>query len=429
MDNNFFLLHSLAFNYGLFNWVAKGVFLGGRKYYMSPQMDDIFLANDLYSTSPSGCRPSGFQVDPTQDPTAVCRTRRITGSDLQKLAAWQDTTNTAQGAQLKVSMPFNAFGTTTEGGAPASDSLKTMAQTYRTKFFWINHTYDHENLDCYDPVPNSGICTPANYDQSDSEIWLNWDAADLLNLTVEKQSMVTPNISGLNNRNFMQAARDAGIRYLVGDATQAPFNTVRPNTGVYSTLFPVILMIPRRATNIFYNTDRQMLGGDGSETDEYNWFYAPGGLRPTFPAKLTYAQIVDKEADLMLQNLLKYEAYGVMFHQANLWFYDGNNCLLTDVINNVLTKFRNLISKTLTVATLSQTQIGALVAERMNYNASGVVATLTPGAGITMTVTKAAVIPVTGVSSCTGRTNCTAYGGQNTVKVTMNPGTPVTVLP
>jgi len=430
MDSNFFLMHALAFNYGLFNWAAKGVFLGSRRYYVSPQMDDVFLPNDLYSTNPSSCRPSAFQADPTADPTEFCRTRRITGSDLRKIASWQDSTNTSKAAQLKISMPFNYFGTTKvpDGPAPLNDDLPSTATTYRTKFFWINHTYDHENLDCYNPVPNSGVCTPADYDQSDAEIWQNFDGADVLNLTVETQAMVTPNISGLNNRNFLQAAFDAGIRYLVGDATQAPFSTVRPNTGVFNTIKPQILMIPRRATNIFYNTDRSGLGADGSEPDEYNWFYAPGGLRPTFPGPLTYAQVVDNESNLMLQNLLKYEAYGVMFHQSNLWFYDGTNCLLTDVMNSLLTKFRALISTSLPVASLSEAQIGVLVKDRMAYNASGLDATLTPGLNISVKVTAAATVPVTGVASCTGRgANCTAYGGQNTFKVSATPTAPVVV--
>jgi hypothetical protein len=428
MDNNFFLLHSLGFNYGLFNWVAKGIFVGARQYYLSPQMDDVFLANDLFSADPPSCRPSGFQADPTTDPTQFCPTRRITGSDLQKLASWQDETNSSQAVKLKVSMPFNAYGITSEGGAPVPDSLKGMATTYRNKFFWINHTYDHENLDCYNPVPNSGVCTPINYDQSDAEIWNNFDAADQLNLTVELQSMVTPNISGLNNRNFIRSAFDAGIRYLVGDATQPPFNAARPNTGIFNTFKPQILMIPRRATNVFYNTDRDLLGAAGSETDEYNWFYAPGGLRPTWPAPLTYAEIVDKESDLMLQNLLKYEAYGVMFHQANLWFYDGSNCLFTDVVKSVLTKFRKLISTALPVTSLSQTQIGVLAKDRMKYNESGVVGTLTPGTSITLSVTKAATIPITGVASCVGRPKCSAYGGQNTVNVSVTPAAAVTVI-
>ena len=46
MDNNPYLVHSLALNYGLFNWVTKGLFLGARKVYLSPQVDDVFIGDD-----------------------------------------------------------------------------------------------------------------------------------------------------------------------------------------------------------------------------------------------------------------------------------------------------------------------------------------------------------------------------------------------
>jgi len=194
-----------------------------------------------------------------------------------------------------------------------------------------------------------------------------------------------------------------------------------------------ILTVPRRATNIFYNTATAGLGANGSEPDEYNWFYAPGGLRqkvngkPDFPSAQTYAQVIENETNIMLQNLLKYEAYSVMFHQSNLWFYDGTHCLLTDVVDRLLTRFRAMVSNSLPVASLSQAQIGQLAKDRMTYNASGVDATLNPGVNISIKVTKNATIPVTGVVSCTARTNCTAYGGQNTVKVAATTAAAVTV--
>ena len=77
-DSNQYLMHSLTLNYGIFNWVTKGVFIGQRKVFLTPQSDDFFLANDLYSNSPAACRPAGFSLDPTYDPAVSCPVGRDT---------------------------------------------------------------------------------------------------------------------------------------------------------------------------------------------------------------------------------------------------------------------------------------------------------------------------------------------------------------
>ena len=60
----------------------------------------------------------------------------------------------------------------------------------------------------------------------------------------------------------------------------------------------------------------------------------------------------------------------------------------------------------------------------MNYKSSGATAVLNPCSSIQLTVTKAAAVPVTGVTFGTAGDT---YGGQRTSNVTVNPGTPVTV--
>jgi hypothetical protein len=160
MDNNPYLLHSLVLGYDLVSWVTKGVFIGERKAYFSPQIDDIFIGSDLYSLAP-GCQPTGFRLDPTVDPTSTCNVLRITGGDLTSLAQWQNQINSQYGTAIKINMAFNGFGTTAAGGATPNDPLAAAGTQTRSQFFWVTHTYDHENLDCYEPVPNSGVCKPA----------------------------------------------------------------------------------------------------------------------------------------------------------------------------------------------------------------------------------------------------------------------------
>jgi len=299
----------------------------------------------------------------------------------------------------------------------------------RSQFFWVTHTYDHENLDCFDPVPNSGLCTPATYSQSLAEINNNRAVGQSLSLIEDLPSMVTPNVSGLNNPNFLSAAAGKGIRYLVMDASSlAP--TFAHNTGIPNPHRSSILMIPRRPTNIFYNTSTAWLGAPGSQPDEYNYFYGPLGIAriggpggpPFFTTNQTYAQIVEREAEFIVRNMLRGEVFPVMLHQANLWRYDGVNSLLTDLGSAVLNRFRSLSS--MPVNSLSLSSIGDIVEDRMSFNSSGVSATLSPGLSMTIRVSRSARIPVTGIC----RANCESYGGQPISYFSANPLLPTIVL-
>jgi hypothetical protein len=216
-DNNAYLLHSMAFNYGLINWVAKGVFLGGRKIYLSPQVDDMFIADGLYDPARPECNPTNPAQDQTVEPDPPCPSLRIKLGDLTALTTWQSALRLqAQTKDFKFLWAYNGLGTTAAGGGGLLDRLVLAVQLYRSSYFWANHTYNHENLDCYAPVPNSHVCAPATYAQSLSELDQNIAVATKLKLPLDTSGMVTPDISGLNNPNFMQAAYDRGIRYFPG---------------------------------------------------------------------------------------------------------------------------------------------------------------------------------------------------------------------
>jgi hypothetical protein len=427
MDNDTFLLHSLAFNYGLVNWVTRGVFLGARRMYLTPQIDDMLIADTLYTTTVAGCAPNAFQLDPTSNADANCPTFRGTGTDLQQVSWWQSAkeADALFGNNFGVTFAYNGIGTTTAGGRPANDTLVPAIQSFGWVFHWISHTWDHENLDCYDPVPNSGICTPATSAQSLAEITQNATVATTLKITPLPGSMVTPNVSGLANPAFLTAAQSRGIKYLVSDATIPSGAPPTPNTGIIDAVNPSILLIPRRATNVFFNTSSSFTGVVGSLPDEYNHFYGPAGLFPFFTANQTYSQIIDRESSIMLVNMLHYEPYPTMFHVANIARYDGTHSLFSDVMDAVIAKYKKLVA--LPVTSLDMQLAGPLLTDRMNYNASGVTGVFTPGLSVVLTVSatgKAANIPVTGACS---RVTCGTYGGQLQDNVAMTPGKTVTL--
>lgn len=439
MDNNPFLMHSLALNYGLFNWVTKGLFLGGRKIYLSPQVDDLFIPNDLFDASVPECVPGGFLIDPTTDLSDSCDTVRIGGTALQTTYSWQASLNAnPQTAQFRVALAFNGYGTTRDGGAPRNDTLVSTARTRAANFYWVNHTYAHNNLDCYNPAPGSGVCPPATVAQSTSEITQNVAIANSLGFgaAFDRASMVTPEISGLANPNFISAAHGNGIRYLVSDASRPGQQPPSANTGIRNAINPEILQVPRFATNIFYNVHKKALDTVGSEPDEYNHFFGPSGIArlpngdPYFAIEQTYTQIINTESNNLLMNMLRNYAYPSMFHQSNLHIFGNNKSLFIDTIQGTIDKFKQLSS--LPIISLPQSSIGALLKARMAYNASGVTASWTPGTtggqgSITIMVNQPAVIDMTGVVCPIAGATCETYGGQTIAHIPVTPAAPVTI--
>lgn len=431
MDNNPYLFHSAVFHYGVIQWVTKGIFLGARQAYFTPQVDDLFLANDLFDSSKAACIPAGFTTDPTFDPAGQCPTLRVEGRDLSGLAAWQSNIRSnPQFSKFRVSMAFNGYGATEAGGASAGDTLVTEAVRQKNNFYWINHTYDHENLDCYKPVANSGICRAANVAESNAEIASNVSLANSLGLPLDGASMVTPGISGLRNPAFLSAAAARGIKYLIADLSRPEGVPASPNTGIWSSLQPSIFMIPRRPTNIFYNTTTAVLQQPGSQPDEYNYFYGPNGLfriggpggPPFFDTTQSWNQIADRESDALLSYMLRGEMYPSMFHQGNLALFDGTRSLFSEVIGMTLNKFAAISS--LPVVSVNQSDLGLMLSQRNAYKQSVVRATLTPGLTVEIQSSGAASVPLTGVCS----QNCQTYGTEKQSLISVPAGGTRTIL-
>jgi hypothetical protein len=376
-DGNPNSIHSLALGYGILNWVSKGMFLGARKVYMNPQPDDILIEDEMW--------------DPARN--ANNGTFRVNGSDLSRLVEWQDSVRkkfpTAAG--LTVEMPFNGVGAS---GIYANDTLTPAVRLNQKAFRWVSHTYTHPNLN------------EISYSDALDELRSNDSMAKTLGFThYSPNTMIQPEISGLNNPEFLRAAADFGIRSILSDTSQPGWDNPTPNTGFYSQHQPGILIIPRRPTNLYYNVSTP-----AEWVSEYNHFYAPGGLFPYWDRALSYAEILDKESDIMLRYLLKYDVDSLMFHQPNLRAYDQRNSLMGDLLEATLVKYERLFA--LPVVSPGQVATGELMAARMAYNKSGVKATLLLGAKnkIVVQTQGATTVPVTGVAF---QNNCEKYGGQD----------------
>ena len=389
-DNAPWLIHSTVISHGLVTWANKGLFLGERHTYLSAQVDDVFLADDIW--------PIGEFRQSAKDWLATIVWQ--TGFRLRTL-----------GRNFRYDMAFNGLGTVP--GEYLPDDLTPFVRTNKAMFKWISHTYSHPYLD------------DINYTNALTEITKNNQAATGLGLpNFSRLNMVTPNISGLSNAFFIQAAYDAGIRYLVTDTSIPSHRPATPNTGIPNWVDGRILMIPRHANNLFYNVSTP-----AEWASEYNSIY-----HAYWGRDLSFAEILDNQAELLLGFLLKGDNSPLMFHQPNLRDYNGlGNTLLGDLLDKVADKYEKLYNFPALSPTMNN--LAGTLQRRMDYNASGVVATRNADSTVTLTVTQAARIPVTGlvnggVVSYTGTApviTAENYAGQRITYVTLAAGATVTV--
>lgn len=376
-DGNFFLVHSLALSYGLLNWVTGGLFLGQRHVYVTPQIDDLFIDNDLYG--------GGIY--------------RITATDWTAVTAWQAHKQLQPlTARLYLHMAFNGEGTT---GTYSPDTLTPAIEATQSQFPWINHTYSHENLDS------------VGYSVAYNQIVRNNDIASDMGFGIyDRRALVTPDISGLSNPEAMRAAYDAGVRFVVSDTSRAGMDNPTPQTGIPNWEQPGILMIPRRPVNLFYNVTTPT-----QWTNEYNYLY-----RSYWGRDLTYSELLDKESDVLLQYMLRGEVDPWMFHQANLGAYDLVHTLLGDLLDRTLQKYGRLFN--LPVSSPTQVVLGSLMQDRMDYNAADVRASFVPDQRtITLTASRSVKVPVTGLCGESSE----SYGGQCISHIPLAAGQSVTL--
>ncbi len=369
------------------------MFVGERRVYMSPQVDDLFIADDRWLAG-TACTLVGKDQGPDETGPTV----RMTGNDLVTVADWQAGRNQEPTtANLRLTIALNGWGTT---GIYRKDTLTPTAKLLDPLFYWVSHTYDHPTLD--------GI----GYAAAKAEFTMNNDVAKKIKLgNYSTTSIVTPNVSGLKDADVMRAAVDAGIKYLVTDTSIAGQDNPFPNGGIYNWLQPKLLMIPRRPVNLFYNVSTP-----ADWASEYNCIY-----RSYFGRDLTYQEILDFVSNQLLPYLLRGENDPWMFHQSNLVVYDGRHTLLTDLLDLTLAKYNGYFTLPITSPTMDA--LGQSMEARMKLYAARVTATLQPGVSLTLRSNADVVVPVTGLAMASAE----SYGGQSIARVAVKAGQTVTV--
>jgi hypothetical protein len=356
------LTHTLLLGYGLVNWVTRGVFVGARRTYLSLQVDDIFSATRLW--------------DPERESGEDGRICRLTGKDVEAFLDWLDGLRLREpnAANTELDLAYNGGGVALFSW---DDTLVPALMQHQTRFRWINHTFSHQLL------------SEADFDTGLREIELNQAMAQNLGLKRHHTDcLITPALSGLGNTEFLRAARDAEVRYLVSDTSQAGWGNPSFNVGIVSAMQPEILIIPRHPTNLFYN-----LSTPDEWVAEYNYIY-----RTLWRRDLAYQEILEAEAEIILQYLLKFDIDPLMFHQANLASYDGTHSLLSDLIEGVLAKYSALYG-TVPICCLGMHEIGEAMAARAVFDGAEIQASLIRGRGLVLTSDRDVVVPITGIQA------------------------------
>jgi hypothetical protein len=358
-------VHSQQFLHGVLNWVTYGTWLGERRIDMGLQIDDIFLASDSYDGG----------------------TYRITAADWQANLDWQAWRRTQPSTpDFQMTMAYNGLRAT--DGDPLTEAIRATSEEWD----WVTHTYNHHHLDDKD------YAFALNEFVSNIEV-----AEDLPLLRFDPQSFVPPNISGLVNREVMQAAVDVGIRYAVTDTSKDGCDNPSPNMAFYNRLQPSMLLIPRRPGGIPYHV---------SSADEWLLYY-----NDTESGTYTYDDVIEDKSDMLFTYMMRGEADPWMYHQSNLRAYDGDRPLIADLIDEVVDKIQEKLR--VPMRTPDMLENGKRFARRINFEGAGVRATLYRGRALVIDAGRTVTFPVTGVRPEDGE----SYGGDEIMMVTVNPGT------
>ena len=224
---------------GQLAWLTRGRYLGHERNYLPLQIDDVLLPNH-------GWDAASKTIDLTRGAMI-----RMTADDAHHAARW------SRSRGLRLDLVCNGAGSerhARETGLEA-DPLLGALLSRRDEFGWINHTYQHMNLDL---APRATI---------EAEIARNRDWAGQVGIDLEPGAVVTGGHSGLANLTAVPASAEnpqlasalaaQGIRYLGCDASRPyPADGPDPDGPRLAPGVPFVvgsaLAIPRHPTLLAY---------------------------------------------------------------------------------------------------------------------------------------------------------------------------------
>ncbi len=296
IDANQWQSHGQMLAHGLLAWVTRGAYLGYERRYLTMHVDDVFLPNDRW--------------DAKLNTTVATRPIRMTDRDVTRAVNW------SQANGFKLDMAFNGGGSVEAG---TRDKLTATMLANKDKFRWINHTYDHIDLDDVDDDPANGE-QPAGLATIRDQIKRNVDWARSKNIALDATELVTGEHSGLENPHMPQALTDTGIGWIAGD------NSRRADQYQLGSA----LTVPRHPTGVYYN-----VGTRAEQLDEYNWIYHENCTNTATTTCLaqpaTWERYIDSEARIVMRHVMDNDPRSHYAHQSNL-AEDGTLYALLDEV-------------------------------------------------------------------------------------------------
>ncbi|ORX42289.1 hypothetical protein BCR36DRAFT_587301 [Piromyces finnis] len=357
---------SIILNHLWLTWGTRSLFNGFRRVYFTPHIDDVILATEL--------------VNPKKGTIYGGETIRTSPFEYEKIAQFQkDVLDIMpEGSFYRCELAFNGNGVLIIGDyeqsmkidpnryhdeewvkEPGTGDKRWPSENYQftpkqiatfekdpvynflrnndtiqREFFWSSHTFTHENLDQLDAS------------DVDNEIRLNIEMAKYLGLLDTEywssSSIITPQISGLHNKDALDVFIQYGIHSATGDVSRnAITNLENPYLPFFTTLegsnFEGFPIIPRTPTEVYYYC---------STKEENTWVFNEI-YREYYGRDSSYDEILDHESKrtLLLMTKLRHEAH--QFHQANLRYYEkeGNygESLLEDWTRSVVNLYTKYV--------------------------------------------------------------------------------------
>jgi len=135
-NENQYYLQSQLLRHGELDWLARNTYFGDQRNYLETNIDDNFLSDDTWSTATH-----------STDFNAADALREVP-ADVVTAANWSKANN------FRMDMLFNGGGSVQAAGTGTDQLLSqftandpTTGRPYTDDFGWINHTWDHPNID------------------------------------------------------------------------------------------------------------------------------------------------------------------------------------------------------------------------------------------------------------------------------------------
>jgi hypothetical protein len=385
---------------GILAWLTRGTHLGYQRNYLSVQVDDVLLPNQSWDPERHATATDGVAI------------LRMTAGDAARTARWSRTRG------IRLDLACNGGGSRRylcERGIDRDPLLDALLAD-RDVFGWINHTFEHRNLD------------EASGEVIEREIEQNLEWAAEHGIEFEPQVLITGEHTGLanlaatppraENRNLAAALSARKIRFLACDASR-PYAAggSEPDSRPVPAGTPFVtggaLAIPRYPTALAYDvaTAKQLLDrlrSTGQAPDE------------------SWPQLIWREARRILVKLLGNDPRPHFFHQSNLLANEnGENgsgsSLVCELLDRVLVLYQSLVLPSMPIVqpTLAEIGQGLLRLNAWREAAAGgqIVAYVeADGVRILNRATAALELPLTG--TMLGE----QYGGSRSAWISVPPG-------